>query len=193
MEALNHVIAVPSWAYDFCYYYLAVAAIIAVYGVWALIKIFMLPGFVKKFVPMTTLTISIVLSTGLALVLTMMQFWICRSSLRPGAEKFANHGKGSGSMMAEKFAVTCANDADCTAVMGTQPAGSLCSCGGRGFCGGCMMNNNMEPQASFSSDFAPIEGFAPAGRNLNAPMGHEGFAVPMNQQMKKVAMPARRR
>ena len=173
MEAVQRIIAVPSWAYDFCYYYFAVAVIVAVYGIWALVKLFTLPGFVKKFIPSTTLAISIILSSGLAVVLTLMQFWVCRSALKPGSEKFANAAK-MGMKTKEKFAVACANDGDCTAVMGTQPAGSLCTCGGRGFCGGCVMNNNMEPQASFGSDFAPIEGFS---------------AMPMNTQMKHVGNP----
>ena len=146
MDTLKAVINVPSWAYDFCYYYFAMAVIVALYGLYALMQLFMLPGMIKKFVPTTTIAIGLILSIGLSVVLSLMQFWICRSALAPGAGK-------------EKFAVKCSGDDDCKAVMGT-PQGPMCSCGGRGLCGGCVMRNNMEPQAEFSSEFAPFaEGF----------------------------------
>ena len=157
MDAIKAVITVPSWAYDFCYYYFAMAVIVALYGVYALFQLFTLPGMIKKFVPTTTIAIGLILSIGLSVVLSLMQFWICRSALAPaaGKEKFAVKSKSG----KEHFAVKCANDADCQAVMGT-PQGSQCSCGGRGLCGGCVMQNNMEPQPEFSSEFAPFaEGF----------------------------------
>lgn len=163
MDAINAVIAVPRWAYDFCNYYLIMAVIMALYGVYALFKLFTLPGMIKKFIPTTTIAIGLILSIGLSVVLSMMQFWICKSALAPvaGKEKFADAaGAKSGSVKkAEPFAVKCSGDADCQAVMGT-PQGSGCSCGGRGLCGGCVMQNNMEPQPEFSSEFAPFaEGF----------------------------------
>jgi hypothetical protein len=159
MEMLNAVIQVPSWAYDFCYYYFAVAAIIAVFGVYSIVTLFTLPSSTKKLLPMALMAISMILPILLSVVLGLMQFWICRSALRPSAAA------------KESFAVKCAKDADCTAVMGT-PQGPLCSCGGRGTCGGCIMQNNMEPQASFSSEFAPIENFAvrPAPRHPVRPI-----------------------
>jgi hypothetical protein len=159
MEMLNAVIQVPAWAYDFCYYYFAVAAIIAVFGVYSIVTLFMLPSSTKKLLPMALMAISMILPILLSVVLGLMQFWICRSALRPSAAT------------KESFAVKCAKDADCTAVMGT-PQSSLCSCGGRGTCGGCIMQNNMEPQASFSSEFAPIENFAvrPAPRHPVRPI-----------------------
>lgn len=161
MDAFNRIVAIPAWAYDFCWFYFAVAVLILVNGLWALWSLFSLPAMVKKIVPTTSVAFAIILSGGFSILMAMMQFWICRGALRPtGKEAFAVAKRaGSGAMM-EKFAVTCTGDADCTAVMGTQPAGSLCTCGARGFCAGCVMNNNMEPQASFASDFAPIEGFA---------------------------------
>jgi hypothetical protein len=147
MDALKAIIIVPSWAYDFCYYYLAMAVIVALYGLYALVKLYSLPGMIKKFIPTTTIAIGLILSLGLSIVLSMMQFWICRSALSPAAAK------------KEGFAVKCSGDADCQAVMGT-PQGPTCSCGGRGLCGGCVMQNNMEPQPEFSSEFSPFaEGF----------------------------------
>ncbi len=156
MDTLKAVITVPSWAYDFCYYYFAMAVIVALYGLYALLQLFTLPGMIKKFVPTTTIAIGLILSIGLSVVLSLMQFWICRSALAPrGKEGFVAKGKSG----KEHFAVACSSDTDCQAVMGT-PQGSGCACGGRGLCGGCTMRNNMEPQAEFSSEFAPFaEGF----------------------------------
>ncbi len=135
MDALGKVIQVPSWAFDFCYYYLAVAALIAVYSIWALVKLFSLPGMIKKFVPTTTMAVALVLSGAFSVLLSMMQFWVCRSALAPAAAK-------------EKFAVACKSGEDCTAVMGT-PQKDTCTCGARGLCGGCTMQNNMEPSPAF--------------------------------------------
>lgn len=146
MNALNAVVQVPSWAYDFCYYYLAVAALVVVTTLWGVVKMLALPGIVKKFIPATGIILSLLLSGAVTTVLAMMQFWVCRSALKPSTEKFA---------------VACSSDADCTAVMGT-PQNSLCSCGGRGFCGGCVMQNNMEPSMlpEYDSQFASMaEGF----------------------------------
>lgn len=74
---------VPVWAYDFCYYYMALAIISAVYGAYALYRIFSLPNIVQKFVPTIVITLSIVLGSILSVILAMMQFWICRSALGP--------------------------------------------------------------------------------------------------------------
>lgn len=171
MDAFNKIVAVPTWAYDLCYYYLAIAVIIVAYTLYALFRLVMLPGVVKKFVPVITLAIGLILSGGVSAVLTMMQFWICRSALSPAQvrEKFANGNgqkqqqpsQGQGPMppaTSEQFAVQCASDADCQAVNGTQPGGSPGRCQG-GTCGGYTFNNNMEPQPSFSAEFG--SGFAP--------------------------------
>jgi len=125
------VVNVPSWAYDFCYYYLAVAAAITVLSLYNLVQLVFLPSVVHKVVPTTTIVINLVIATAVTVLLTMMQFWICRSALKPSSGK-------------ESFAVTCSKDEDCTAVMGTQAAGAPCTCGARGLCGGCVMNNTME-------------------------------------------------
>ena len=143
MDAFNKIVAIPTWAYDFCYYYLAVAALVVIYSLYALYKLLVLPGVVKKFVPTTTMAIALILSGAVTTLLTMMQFWICRGALAPVA----------GKRMAEGFAVKCSSDGDCTAVNGV-PQGAQCSCGARGLCGGCTMRNNMEPQASFNSNVA---------------------------------------
>lgn len=149
--AFKSVVAQPAWAFDFCYYFLAAAVVTAIYGVYVIFQMMTLPGLIKRLVPTTSVTIALVLAIALSVVLSMMQFWICRSALAPGGAK------------AEKFAVKCGNDADCQAV-GGMPQGPSCACGGRGLCGGCVMQNNMEPQASFAADFAPIEDF-----RVNAP------------------------
>lgn len=125
------LLATPSWAYSFCYYYAFVAAIVVVSSVYSLFQIFMLPAPAKKLLPITSMSITMILSALVAVVLTMMQFWICRGALKP-KEAFAvkcDQSKGTG---------------DCTDVMGT-PQGPACSCGGRGFCAGCTMHTNTNP------------------------------------------------
>ena len=129
MDALNMIVNVPSWAYDFCYYYLAVAAVVTVFTIYTLARIAFLPSIVHKVVPTTEIVINLVVSSLVTLLLMTMQFWICRSALKPSK--------------VEKFAVTCGKEEDCTAVAGTQREGSPCTCGARGFCGGCAMNSNM--------------------------------------------------
>ena len=121
---MDSVLATPSWAYEFCYYYAFVAAIVVVSTVYSLFKLLMLPSLAKKFLPMTSLSLTLILSAVVTVVLTMMQFWICRGALKPK----------------ETFAVRCSSTGDCTDVMGL-PQNSDCSCGARGLCGGCKMRN----------------------------------------------------
>ena len=143
MDALNSLITVPSWAYSFCYYFLVLAVLLAGLSLWSVLELILMPSSLRKSLPMMSMILRIVLNGAVAVVLFMMNFWICRSALKP--------------VVKEKFAVRCSGTGDCLAVMGTQPEGSLCSCGGRGLCGGCVMNNNMEPQG----EFMPFsEGFA---------------------------------
>lgn len=146
MDALNAVIRVPSWAYDFCYYYFAVAVIVAIYSIYAIIQLVLMPGAYKRVIPFVSTLLALGLSSLVSIVLALMQFWVCRSALKPAAGK-------------EAFEVPCKTGGDCTAVTGT-PQGSTCVCGGRGVCGGCVMQNNMEPQAEFAAAFAPFETFA---------------------------------
>jgi hypothetical protein len=141
MDAVNMIVNVPSWAYDFCYYYLAVAAVVTVFSLYTLVRLTFLPSIVHKVVPTAEIVINLVIATAVTVLLTMMQFWICRSALKPSK--------------VEKFAVTCAKDEDCTAVAGTQPPGASCTCGARGFCGGCVMNSNME-SGKASMELAPM-------------------------------------
>jgi hypothetical protein len=131
---------VPSWAYDFCYYFLALAAVIVVSTLYTLVQLVAMPSGVKKVVPFTATVLVLLLSGGFSVVLAMMQFWICRSALAPK----------------EGFAVACTKTEDCTAVAGTQ-AGSLCTCGSRGFCAGCTMNSDMEPSMMPAYD-TPLAG-----------------------------------
>jgi len=140
-------VQVPSWAYDFCYYYLAVAAVVVVYSLYSIFQLLTLPAVVQKVVPVASLSISLLISGVVATLLTMMQFWICRSALAP-------------KKLAEKFAVQCKTSEDCLAVAGTQNSNkSGCACGERGLCAGCVMNSDMkdemnpaygEPLAAFS-------------------------------------------
>lgn len=180
MDAFNRIVAIPSWAYDFCWFYFVLAVLVLVNAVWAIWRVMSLPGLVKKVLPTTSIVVGLLVSGALTLVLAMMQFWICRGALKPtGKESFADMAQKrmvSGAMK-EKFAVACTGDADCTAVMGTQPAGSLCTCGGRGFCGGCVMNNNMEPAAD---GLAPIETFA----SMSPQLRKVGMTKPSKMPMR---------
>jgi hypothetical protein len=145
----------PAWAYDFCYYYMAMAAVVVIYSIWALVQLFSIPSIVKRMVPVTSVALAIILSGAVSVVLTMMNFWICRGALKPATEKFA---------------VACNGEADCHAVMGAPQDSSLCTCGARGVCGGCVMRNNMEPSVAYSDEFAPIaEGFMVNKRRVPLP------------------------
>ena len=139
---MENILNVPSWAPSLCYVYLGVAAIIALQGIWLLFKVFTTPSVVHRFIPTIALAIYVILSTLFVSIMAMMQFWICRTALSPK----------------EKFATKCETDADCTAVTGV-PQRDTCTCGARGFCGGCMMQNNMEPSMlpEFGESFSAIE------------------------------------
>jgi hypothetical protein len=159
----------PTWAYDFCYYYMIMAAFVVIYSMWALVQLFSVPSTVKRMVPVVSVATAIILSGAVSVVLTMMNFWICRSALKPATEKFA---------------VACNGDADCHDVAGVPQNPSLCTCGARGVCGGCVMRNNMEPQMAFIDEFAPLtagytEGFASCAASglpkKSAASGFEGF------------------
>ena len=143
MDALQ----VPSWAYDFCYYYAALAAIVVVYAVYTLFELFTLPATIAKSVPVTGIAISLILSSLVSVVLVMMQFWICRAALAPK----------------EKFADKCDTDADCLDINGTQHCDrSMGNCGARKLCGGYYFNGDMKPSMlpEYSESLA---GTMPAG------------------------------
>lgn len=135
------LLATPSWAYDFCYYYLFVAAIAVVHVGYTMVKLLMLPPIIQKMLPITSMVISLIVSMVVMLVFSMMSFWVCRGALKPEVEKFA---------------ANCQNAEDCTAIMGT-PQPSYSECGSRKKCGGYNMQNNMEPASG--SDLAGLPGF----------------------------------
>jgi len=137
MDFWNSIVTAPNWANQLCYYYLAVAAIMTVYGVWALSSLFLLPAAVQKNIPVIATAIGLIVSVGVAIVLTMLQFWICRGALAAR----------------EKFAVRCKSDRDCKAVMGEPQNSSVAECGAAGYCGGYVMRNNMEPQPCYDALF----------------------------------------
>ena len=138
MDVMNLVATIPAWAYDFCYYYVAAAAVLVVFSLTQIYELLTLTGELKKAVPVVSTVLLLVLNAAFSVVMAMMQFWICRSALAPKKEHFA---------------VQCKSTEDCTAVAGSQRPGSLCNCGARGLCGGCAMNNDMQPEAAFSKEF----------------------------------------
>ena len=140
MDTVNRVLETPSWAYDFCYYYAFVAAIVVVSTVYSIVTLLMLPVIAKKFLPITSISFSLILSALVTVVLTMMQFWICRGALKSTTKRV------------EQFAANCQNADDCTAIMGT-PQPSYSECGARKKCGGYVMQNNMEPSGMELSGF----------------------------------------
>jgi len=145
METLNNIIAVPSWAYDFCYYYFFVAVLVVLTTITTIFQLAFLPAIIRKSTPITMTILALILSALVTSVLAMMQFWVCRTALKPSKEHFA---------------VQCKTADDCKAVMGKS---KNCECGKRGLCGGCVMQNNTEPSMLDNGiDFAPfgVEGFA---------------------------------
>ena len=134
---MESIIRVPAWAYDFCYYNLAMAALVVVATLYSVVLLLLAPGlsFMKKFFPILTL-----LSSGLVtVVLTMMNFWVCRSALAPKKQ--------------EPFAVMCANDKDCQAA--STDTSKSCTCGGRGVCGGCMYAKTQGASGGDYPGFSP--------------------------------------
>ena len=124
------ILRVPLWAYDMCYYYLAIAIVVMLTSVTGIVAILLVPGAMKTLMPTMGMVAWFIITGVTSVVISMMQFWICRSALRPGREGFA---------------VKCSSVADCTGVMGTPQPSGLCECGARGLCGGCTMQNDMEP------------------------------------------------
>jgi hypothetical protein len=141
MDQMIALLETPSWAYDFCYFFVFVAAIVVVNAVYSMVNIFRLPEVIKKMLPITSIILSLVLSAMVAVVMTMMQFWICRGALQP-------------SKQVERFAANCQTAEDCTAIMGT-PQPSYSECGARKKCGGYNMQNNMES----NGDLTGLSGF----------------------------------
>lgn len=161
MESINTMIQIPSWAYDFCYYYFAVAVLIALFSIYAIVQLFLMPNSYRRVIPFISTVIAMTLSSIVSVVLALMQFWVCRAALAPAKQVVqkpnSNSNQGMGSrMMNEPFADACKTTGDCTAIGGSPQPSGMCVCGGRGVCGGCTMQNNMEPQADFAAAFAPF-------------------------------------
>jgi hypothetical protein len=153
MDTFEKLLAVPSWAVDFCPIYLIVAAV-SVLGNLAVLASLLFIGPAAREALAATLKMSLV-GVVVALLLNSvvigfmgsLQFWVCKSAL-------------SHSQVKEAFSVKCKSTEDCTAVAGT-PQGPTCTCGARGLCGSCIQQNNMEPSlfSGSDSDLMPFEGF----------------------------------
>jgi hypothetical protein len=98
MNTVQSLLHPPSWAYDLCYYYLAGAVLIVVANVVLLVQILTAPSAFKKVIPLVGIVISVVLSTGIAVLMALMEFWVCRSALRPSVEKMSS---GTGAQIPE--------------------------------------------------------------------------------------------
>lgn len=164
---MDAVVSVPSWAYDFCYYYLALAVVSGVFTVTIVVSLLMLPASARKSLPspLWVMVGAMMLNGLVTVVLTMMQFWICRSALSPSKKEgflspittestsglAPNHGKKHHTKqlnVKEPFAVACTTTGDCQAA--TSDTTSGCTCGARGFCAGCIERNT---QGSTGGDY----------------------------------------
>jgi hypothetical protein len=150
MDTLEKLLAVPSWAVEFCPIYLIVAAV-AVLGNLTLLASLLFIGPTGRAVlagsmkmSLLGLVIALILNSVVIGFMGSLQFWVCKSALSPK----------------EAFSVKCNSTKDCTAVAGL-PQGSGCTCGARGLCGSCIQQNNMEPSLFSDSDsnIMPYEGF----------------------------------
>lgn len=143
MDALQSLLAVPSWAVNFCPVYLISAAVVVVANLSVLLAILFLgPTFRSALsaslkMTATAILITLVLNSVVIVFMALLQFWVCKSALTP--------------KQVEAFAVKCKSLQDCTAVNGV-PQGSACTCGERGVCGGCTFQNNMEPDLFPNND-----------------------------------------
>lgn len=150
MDTLEKLLAVPSWAVEFCPIYLIVAAV-AVLGNLTVLASLLFIGPVGRAalaaamkMPLVSVIIVLLLNSVVVGFMGSLQFWVCKSALSPK----------------EAFSVKCKTTEDCTAVAGL-PQGTACTCGARGFCGSCIQQNNMEPSLFSGSDsgIMPYEGF----------------------------------
>lgn len=144
MDALQSLLAVPSWAVNFCPVYLIAAAIVVVANFSVFLAILFLgPAFRAALsaslkMTATAILITLGLNTVVIVFMALLQFWVCKSALTSNQVK-------------EAFAVKCKSLQDCTAVAGV-PQGTACTCGERGVCGGCTFQNNMEPNLFPNND-----------------------------------------
>ena len=151
MDTLGKLLAVPSWAVDFCPIYLIIAAVGVVANLTLVVSLFFLnPAarslIIGKDMSVTAFVIVMLLNSVIIAFMSSLQYWVCKSALSP--------------KQIEAFSVKCKSTQDCTAVAGL-PQGSACTCGARGVCGSCLFQNNMEPSLFSGSDggIMPYEGF----------------------------------
>ena len=141
MDALQKLLAVPSWAVEFCPVYLIAAAIVVAINVAFLVSLAFMSSAALRILSIRTdmsiigLVITLLLNTVVVGFMGSLQYWVCKSALSPK----------------EAFAVKCQSTKDCTDVAGL-PQGTACTCGARGVCGSCLMQNNMEPNLFANSD-----------------------------------------
>ena len=155
---MDYVVSVPSWAFDFCYYYLALSALVLVSTVYIVFKLLLLSPSERKHLPLpvTYLVLFNLMNGVVTVVLGMMQFWICRSALAPTQnqnqkqEGFLN--KIRAQHKKDTF-VDCATTEDCQKAVGNKSPS--CTCGARGLCAGC----NYTPSIDGSGDYPAWDSF----------------------------------
>ena len=141
MDALQKLLAVPSWAVEFCPVYLIAAAIVVVINLSTLVSLAFMSATTLRILTISTnmsvtgLVITLILNTVVVGFMGSLQYWVCKSALSPK----------------EAFAVKCSSTKNCTDVAGL-PQGSACTCGARGVCGSCIFQNNMEPSLFDGND-----------------------------------------
>jgi hypothetical protein len=141
MDSLQSFLQVPSWAINFCPIYLIVAAVAVLSNLSVLVSMaFMGSASLRALSGVTNMSIAGIVVTLLLNMLVVgfmgsLQYWVCKSALSPK----------------EAFAVKCNSTKDCTDVAGL-PQGTACTCGERGVCGSCLMQNNMQPDLFPNSD-----------------------------------------
>jgi hypothetical protein len=161
MDALQKLLAVPSWAVEFCPVYLIAAAVVVVINVYVLVSLgFMSSAALRALSTQTNMSITqfvvtLILNTVVVGFMGSLQYWVCKSALSPK----------------EAFAVKCKTTKDCTDVAG-RPQGSACTCGARGVCGSCLFQNNMEPSL-FPDNDGGIMPYA-EGFRVRAPFRRSG-------------------
>ena len=161
MDALQKLLAVPSWAVEFCPVYLIAAAIVVVINLSALVSLAFMSSVSLRLLAATTkmsiagFVVTLILNTVVVGFMGSLQYWVCKSALSPK----------------EAFAVKCSNTKDCTDVAGL-PQGSACTCGARGVCGSCIFQNNMEPSL-FDGNDSSIMPYA-EGFRARAPFSRSG-------------------
>ena len=141
MDALQKLLAVPSWAVEFCPVYLIAAAIVVVINLSVLVSLAFMSSAALRLLATTTkmsiagFVVTLILNTVVVGFMGSLQYWVCKSALSPK----------------EAFAVKCSSTKNCTDVAGL-PQGSACTCGARGVCGSCIFQNNMEPSLFDGND-----------------------------------------